>query len=110
MFFTVCVDCDDYLRKKLKNVGSVHQVLQFLTKTKMQCIYGQAHEVLVLIGYSQKPPVNAHQWRCQNAEKATLIKGRLLDQAVLLLISSLFKVGTSLKGKNLLPEGANSFL
>ena len=26
------------------------------------------------------------------------------------LISSLFKMGTPLKGKNLLPEGANSFL
>ena len=25
-------------------------------------------------------------------------------------IASLFKMGTSLKGKNLLPEGANSFL
>ena len=41
--------------------------------------------------------------------KNLYIKGRLLDQAVILLIASLFKIGTSLKGKNLLPEGANSF-
>ena len=47
------------------------------------------------------------QWRSQNAEKVSHSKGRLLDQAT---IRVLFKMGTSLKGKNLLPEGANSFL
>ena len=39
------------------------------------------------------------QWRSQNDENVTHIKGRLLDQAVILLISSLFLKGTSLKGK-----------
>ena len=37
------------------------------------------------------------------------IKGRLLDQAMILFNCIPFKMGTSLK-KNLLPEGANSFL
>ena len=40
----------------------------------------------------------------------THIKGRLLDQAVILFNCIPFQMGTSLKGKNLLPEGANSFL
>ena len=50
------------------------------------------------------------QWRSQNAEKVTHIKGRLLDQAVNTSIVSLLLMGTSLKGKNLLSAGANSFL
>ena len=53
------------------------------------------------------------QWRSQNAEKSTHIKWRLLvwnKQWISSLIVSLFKKGTSVKGKNLLPEGANSFL
>ena len=50
------------------------------------------------------------QWRSQNAENLKHIKGRLLEQAVILLIASLFIMGTSLKGKNLFPEGANPFL
>ena len=53
---------------------------------------------------------NVMRWRSQNAEKVTLIKGRLLSQAVLLFNWPLFEMGTSLKGKNLLPEGATSFL
>ena len=57
-----------------------------------------------------KQPRLRGQGRSQNAEKVTHIKGELLDQAVILFISSLFKMGTSLKGKNLLPEEANSFL
>ena len=48
--------------------------------------------------------------RSQNAEKVTQIKGRLLDQARILFNWILFRMGTSLKGKNLLPEGVNSFL
>ena len=40
------------------------------------------------------------QWRSQNAEKVKHIKGRQLDQAVILLIVSLFIMGTSHKGKN----------
>ena len=47
--------------------------------------------------------------RSQNSEKVTHIKGRLLDQAVL-LFASLFEKGTSIKGKNFHQEGANSFL
>ena len=47
---------------------------------------------------------NSGQWCSQNAEKVMNTKGRLLDQAVIL------KMGTSLTGKNLLPEGVNSFL
>ena len=50
------------------------------------------------------------QRRSQNAEKTTHIKGRLLDQAMILFNCIPFQMGTSLKGKNLLPEGANSFL
>ena len=45
-----------------------------------------------------------NQWRSQNAEKVTHIKGRLLEQAVIFLIAPLFINGTSLKGKNLLPQ------
>ena len=50
------------------------------------------------------------QGHSQNAEIVTHIKGRLLERAVILSIASLFRIGTSLEGKNLLPEGANSFL
>ena len=50
------------------------------------------------------------QQRSQNAEKVTHIKERLLDQAMILFNRVPFQMGTSLKGKNLLPEGANSFL
>ena len=50
------------------------------------------------------------QRRNKNAEKVTHIKGRLLDQAMILFSCVPFQMGTSLKGKNLLPEGANSFL
>ena len=49
---------------------------------------------------------NVKRWRSQNAEK----EGRLLSQAVLLFNWPVFKTGTSLKGKNLLREGAISFL
>ena len=50
------------------------------------------------------------QRRSQNAEKVTHIKGRLLEQADIISIASLFKMVTSLKGKKLFPEGASSFL
>ena len=50
------------------------------------------------------------QRRSQNAEKVIHIKGRLLDQAMILFNCVPFQLGTSLKGKNLLPGGANSFL
>ena len=45
--------------------------------------------------------------RCsQNVEKVTRIKGRLLDQAMILFNCISFQMVTSLKGKNLLQEGA----
>ena len=49
------------------------------------------------------------QLHSRNAEKSTHIKGRLLDQTMILFNYVPFQVGTSLKGKNSLPEGANSF-
>ena len=53
----------------------------------------------------------ALQWRSQNAEKVTHIKGRLLEQTVILFnCVHFFQMGISLKGKNLPPVGANSFL
>ena len=50
------------------------------------------------------------QWHSQNAEKVMHIKGRPLIKQWFSSIASLIKMGTSLKGKNLLPERANSFL
>ena len=50
------------------------------------------------------------QWRSQNAEKVTHLKERLLDQAMILFNGVPFQMRTSLKGNNLLLEGANSFL
>ena len=49
-------------------------------------------------------------WRSHNAEKIMHIKGRLLYQALILYKYVPFLIGTSLKGKNLFPEGANSLL
>ena len=40
------------------------------------------------------------QWCSQNAEKVTHIKGRLLNQAMILFNCVPFQMGTSLKGKN----------
>ena len=54
--------------------------------------------------------IAAMQWRSQNAEKVTHIKGRLLYQAVILYKYVPFQNGNFSEGKNLLPEGANSFL
>ena len=51
-----------------------------------------------------------NQWHSQNTEKVTHIKGRLLEQAVIPFNCAPFQNGTSLKGKNLLSEGANSYL
>ena len=58
-----------------------------------------------------KPIKYVVQWGSQNSEKVTHIKGRPLDLAVVSpRFRPIFKMGTSFKGKNLLPEGANSFL
>ena len=50
------------------------------------------------------------QWRDQNAEKVRHIKGDYWIKQRFSLFASFFKVGTSLKGKTLLPEGVVSFL
>ena len=60
-------------------------------------------------GYSIDWSLNT-QKRSQNAEKVSHIKGRLLDQTMNLINCAPFQNGTSLKGKNSTPEGANSFL
>ena len=52
----------------------------------------------------------ANQSRSQNAEKVTHIKGRLLDQATILFNCVPFQNENFSLCKNLLPEGANSFL
>ena len=52
--------------------------------------------------------LNSLQWRSKNAKK--LRKGRLQDQAVILVNCVSFKMGTSLKGKNLRPGRAHSYL
>ena len=51
-----------------------------------------------------KDKLKLKQWCSPNAEKATHIKGRPLDQAVILFNCIPFQMGTSFKGKNLLPE------
>ena len=51
------------------------------------------------------------QWRSQNADEIAFIKGRLLETSVIIFNRAPFRnMGTSLKGKNLLPKEANSFL
>ena len=50
------------------------------------------------------------QWHNQNAEKLDTSRGGYWNKQWLSSIASLFKLGTSLKGKNLLPKGAKSFL
>ena len=51
--------------------------------------------------------LNQQQWRSQNF---STLKGDYCIKQWFSTIMSLFEMGTSLKGKNLLPEGANSFL
>ena len=53
---------------------------------------------------------NQRQWRSQNIKKVTHIKADYWIKQWFSSIAPLFKMGASLKGKNLLPEGANSFL
>ena len=54
--------------------------------------------------------VHRNQWHSQNAKKDTHIEGRLLDQLVIIFNCAFFKMETYFKGKNLPPEGVNSFL
>ena len=53
---------------------------------------------------------NSVQSRSQNAEKIRKSKWDYCIKQWFSTITSLLKMGTSLKGKTLLPEGANSFL
>ena len=59
---------------------------------------------------STGPKSDVKQWHSMNAEKVTNIKGRLLYQVDILYNHVPFQIGTSLKGKNSLPERVNSFL
>ena len=68
---------------------------------------------VMLCGIYPCTEVSYSNGRSQNAEK--VMQGRLLEQAVILYNCAPFHMGTSIKGKNLLPaqilpEGANSFL
>ena len=54
--------------------------------------------------------VEGSQWCSQNAKKLRTSKGDYWNKQWFSLTAILFKIGTSLQGKNLLPEGANSFL
>ena len=49
------------------------------------------------------------QWRSQNAEKVTQIKGRLLEQAVILFNCVPFHMVISLKGKKIASRGSEFF-
>ena len=50
-------------------------------------------------------------WHSQNIEKKLrTLKGDYWTKQWFSSIASLFKIGTSLQGKNSLPEGVNSFL
>ena len=49
-----------------------------------------------------------YQWHSQNSEKVTHIKGDYWNKKRFSSVAPLFKIGTSLKGKNLLPDGAGS--
>ena len=85
--------------------------LCFLTGMK----YRDGSSVCVKGKFNQKRETSWKylQWHSQTAEKVTHSKGRLLDQAVILFShsASVFMMGTSLKGKNLLTDRvANSFL
>ena len=74
-----------------------------------QSVAGTDHSVALFYAFDKWKSYQC-QWRSLNAEKSTHIKGRLLDQAMVFFNCVPFQMETSLKGKNLLPEGANSFL
>ena len=71
---------------------------------------GQPFGSVCIITFMDSMVLMLIQRRGQNADKVTHIKGRPLDQAMILFNCIPFQIGTSLKGQNLLPEGANSFL
>ena len=56
------------------------------------------------------PIIISGQWRSQNAEKYVHQRESTGARRDYLQLRPFFNMGTSLKGKNLLPEGANSFL
>ena len=61
----------------------------------------------LLVDYIMSPVSN--NGRSQDAEQVTHIREKLLDQTMILFNSVPFQMGTSLKGTNLLREGANYF-
>ena len=63
-----------------------------------------------LAHWSNAPKLSFFYLNIFNAEKVMHIKGRLLYQAMILYNYVPFQMGTLLKGKNLLSEGAISFL
>ena len=71
--------------------GNVEERKRKEVSSKASCIYGD----------KQKTFEYKIKWRSQNAETIRPITGKLAE--------ILFKLGTSVKVKNLCPEGANSF-
>ena len=68
----------------------------------------------IFLGLNVRSPFNVlhsfyiYQWHSQNSEKVTHIKGDYWNKKRFSSVAPLFKIGTSLKGKKLLPEGAGS--
>ena len=88
----------------------VFLVLVLWLRSSFVCVH-DSREAVALLWLCRCAGLTARwQRRSQNAEKVTHIKGRLLDQAMILFNCVPFQMGPSLKGKNLLSEGANSFL
>ena len=65
--------------------------------------------VIIALLYSFHSTSSLHYNGEARSLKGTHIKGRLLVQAMISFSCIPFQMGTSLKGKNLRPEGANSF-
>ena len=87
---------------------AMYTITKFLRKTKLDNC-NQPSLVIFSSIQTFEPRHGTIQWRSQNAEKVTHIKGRLLVKQWFSSIAYIFIMGTSLKGKNLLQEGANSF-
>ena len=94
-----------------------YHMLLFFLRTCVYCVMGATpvHSKSVLSSQVQESIIirrvelNKCQWRSQNAEKITHIKVRLLYQVLILYNDVPFQIGTSLKRKNWLPKGSNSF-
>ena len=82
--------------------GSGDKNNKFLSNKNACCRYRQKNQNWIL-NLTDKN-INAQQWHSQNVDKVTHIEGRLLYQAMILYNYVPFQIGTSLKGKNLLPK------